>query len=268
VKRFYNSSMLRGDRVIANSRFTADRIASLGGADPARIAVIPRGVDIDLFDPKKVSADRVNALAAAWGLGENPGFKLLLPARLTPWKGHETAIKALSALKARLAGQEPTGQSPALTLVFCGGAQGGKAYQQRLRTVVEDCGVQDMVHLVGDCADMPAAYGWADAVLAPSTQPEAFGRVAIEAGAMEKPVIASNHGGARESIIDGETGFLTAPGDAKALAAAVEKVIAMNETARLVMGEKARERAADLFSSAAMCDATLGVYRALLMERA
>jgi glycosyltransferase involved in cell wall biosynthesis len=272
VKRLYNSSMLRADRVIANSHFTADRIAALGGIEPARIAIIPRGVDIDLFDPKKVSADRVNALAAQWGvggsIGENPDFKLLLPARLTPWKGHETAIAAIAAVKQMLSERAATGQSPALSLVFCGGAQGRRAYEQRLRTMIDESGVRDMVHLVGDCADMPAAFAWADAVLAPSAAPEAFGRVAVEASAMEKPVIASNHGGALETVVDGKTGFLTAPGDAQALARAITNVIDMGETARTVMGENARERAASLYSSGAMCDATLGVYRAVLAERA
>jgi len=124
-----------------------------------------------------------------------------------------------------------------------------------------------MVHFVGDCADMPAAYAWADIVLSPSTEPEAFGRVAVEAGAMEKPVIASRHGGARETIINRETGFLTAPGDAGALAAAIEDVAAMTPSERRVMGEKARARAVSLYSSAAMCDATLGVYRSLLAGR-
>ncbi|GJL90546.1 glycosyltransferase family 4 protein [Hyphococcus sp.] len=268
VKRLYNSSMLRADRVIANSHFTADRITALAGTAADRIAIIPRGVDIDLFDPKKVSAERVNALAAGWGLGENPGFKLLLPARLTPWKGHETAIEAVRTVKQVLGARAATGQSPALSLVFCGGAQGRRAYEQRLRTVIDECGVRDMVQLVGDCADMPAAYAWADAVLAPSATPEAFGRVAVEAGAMERPVIATNHGGALETVIDGKTGFLTGPGDAPALAQAIVNVIDMGETARTVMGENARERVASLFSSAAMCDATLGVYRALLAERA
>ena len=268
VKRFYNSSMLRADRVIANSRFTADRITSLGAAEPGRIAIIPRGVDIELFDPKKVSADRVNALTATWGLGEKQGFRLLLPARLTPWKGHESAIEAVAALKHTLRGRGETGQNPALSLVFCGGAQGRQAYERRLRAVIDECGVRDMVHLVGDCADMPAAYAWADAVLAPSATPEAFGRVAVEAGAMEKPVIATNHGGALETVVHGKTGYLTAPGDVEALAGAITDVVDMGETARTVMGENARERVASLFSSAAMCDATLGVYRGLLSDRA
>ncbi|PQA89333.1 glycosyltransferase family 4 protein [Hyphococcus luteus] len=268
VKRLYNSSMLRGDRVIANSRFTAERIMDLGGIEPARLAVIPRGVDVDLFDPKKISAERINQATAAWGLGENPGVKLLMPARISPWKGHETAIAALKRLKGRFGGENATGQRPGLTLVFCGGAQGSEALEKRLRAACDESGVRAMIHFVGDCADMPAAYAWADAVLAPSTEPEAFGRVAVEAGAMEKPVIASRHGGARETIVDRETGFLAAPGDAKALAAAIEQVILMPVSARTVMGEKARARAVSLFSSAAMCDATLGVYRSLLAERA
>ena len=268
LKRFYNSSMLRADRVIANSRFTAERIMELGGVDPARLAVIPRGVDIDLFDPKKVSAGRVNQATSGWGLGENPGLKLLLPARMSPWKGHETAIAAIAMVKGRLGEAGATGQDHGLTLVFCGGAQGREALEKRLRAVSEESGVRAMIHFVGDCADMPAAYAWADAVLTPSTEPEAFGRVAVEAGAMEKPVIASRHGGARETVIDRETGFLSAPGDAKALAAAIEQVWAMPSSARRVMGEKARARMASLFSSAAMCDATLGVYRSLLAERA
>ncbi len=267
VKRLYNSSMLRGDRVIANSRFTAERVMDLGGVEPSRLAVIPRGVDIDLFDPKKVSQDRINQATAGWGLGENPGFRLLMPARISAWKGHETAIAALARLKGRF-GPGATGQGAGLTLVFCGGAQGSEALEKRLRAASDESGVRAMIHFVGDCADMPAAYAWADAVLSPSTEPEAFGRVAVEAGAMEKPVIASRHGGARETVVDRETGYLAAPGDAKALAAAIEQVMVMPAAARRVMGEKARERASSLFSSAAMCDATLGVYRSLLSEQA
>ncbi len=264
LKRLYNSSMLRGDRVIANSQFTADRIRTLGGIEPARLSVIPRGADLRLFDPNKVSPGRLEKLTSDWAIGENPGFRLLLPARLTPWKGHETAIAALAKLKARA----PTGQGAALSLVFCGGAQGKPDFERSLRATVNERGVRDMVHLVGDCADMPAAYAWADVVLAPSTRPEAFGRVAIEAGAMGKPVISSDHGGARETVIDGETGFLVPPGDADALAGAIERLVAMPAETRSLMGQKARARAAGVYSSAAMCDATLGVYRTLLAGKA
>lgn len=264
IKRLYNSSMLRADRVIANSRFTADRILAEAPSIADRLRIIPRGVDTDLFDPKKVSETRVNQVMRAWSLGENPGLKLLLPARLTPWKGHETAIAAISALKERFAADNATGQDPGLTLVFCGGAQGKHDYERRLRAIIDDCGVCDMVQIVGECADMPAAYQWADAVLAPSTRPEAFGRVVVEAGAMAKPVIAADHGGARETVIDGETGYLVEPGDPDALADAIMRLRNQSGEARSMMGEIARARATSVYSSAAMCDATLGVYRELL----
>jgi len=261
LKRFYNSSMLRGDLVIANSHYTAERIGKAGEIAPGRLKVIPRGADLERFDPGRVSRARINQLAAEWGLaGENTGFRLLLPARLTFWKGHEVAINALAQLKS----QAGSGKTDDLTLVFCGGAQGRDDFQKTLRAKIIERGVRDMVHLVGDCADMPAAYGWADAVLAPSTLPEAFGRVAVEAGAMAKPVIASNHGGACETIVDHESGLLVTPGDAGALAGAIERVWTMTDEERAIMGENGRARATSIYSAAAMCDATLRVYSDLL----
>ena len=265
VKRYYNSSMLRADCVIANSHFTAETIRATGTVDPRKLRVIPRGANLDLFDPAKVSPARVNHMAQDWGLPvENGCFRLLLPARLTSWKGHEVAIQAVSRLKTRAA----SGNAPALTLVFCGGAQGRDDYEQSLRAMIEELGVCDMIHLVGDCADMPAAYSWAEAVIAPSTRPEAFGRVAVEAGAMERPVIASNHGGAKETVIDGTSGFLVEPGDADALADAIDRVMAMSAEDRRVMGENGRARAVSVYSAAAMCDATLRAYSDLLDKRA
>lgn len=268
IKQLYNSSMLRADRVIANSRFTADNIAAIDSAALERVRVIPRGVDIGLFDPKKVSAERVNQLAAEWGVPEKPGFRVLLPARLTPWKGHETAIEAISKVFVGNGKRESSGQGPGLALVFCGGALGKVSYEDRLRTLIDELGVGDMVYWGGDCADMPAAYAWSDIVLTPSVKPEAFGRVAIEAGAMGKPVISAKHGGAQETIIHGETGLLVKPGDSDVLADSISALMAMSIDERTSMGEKGRARATSLFSSDAMCDATIGVYRELLAERA
>lgn len=272
LKRLYNSSMLRGDRVIANSRFTADRILSSGGVAAGCVRVIPRGVDADLFDPNKVSKARIDQLVRAWRLGENQGFRILLPARLTAWKGHETAIAAIAGLMDRLPAAQRYGQNPPLTLVFCGGpgggpsggVGGGDAFQSRLRNLVDQNEVNDLIHLVGDCADMPAAYAWADLVIAPSRRPEAFGRVAVEAGAMAKPVIASDHGGARETVVNGETGMLVPPDDVRALSDAIADVMSQSVEARGATGERARLRVSSVYSAAAMCDATIGVYRDLL----
>ncbi len=268
IKRMYNSSMLRADCIIANSRFTAAAIARTNQVDPEHLQVIPRGADLSVFDPATVGEARINHIAAGWGAaGEKNAFKVLLPARLTAWKGHETAIDAVATLKSRVESSSDTGQMTGLTLVFCGGAQGRRDFDETLRAMIDERGIRDMVHLVGDCADMPAAYGWADVVIAPSTRPEAFGRVVVEAGAMGKPAIASNHGGACETVIDGETGFLVTPGDPAALADAIERIWRMTPQERRIMGENGRARATSVYSSAAMCDATLRVYSKLLVGR-
>ena len=264
LKRRYNSSILRADLVIANSRFTADRIIADGFEDPQRLRVIPRGADLRVFNPARISPARVEALVSKWGLkASQDSFRILLPARLTPWKGHDIAIDAAAIVKSAA----PSGKASGLTLVFCGGAQGREGYRKALRARIAARGVRDMVHLVGECADMPAAYAWADAVTSPSTRPEAFGRVAVEAGAMARPVIAANHGGACETVADGMSGALVAPGDAEALAASFLRFMAASERERELMGARARARVESLYSADAMCDATLQVYGELLSGR-
>lgn len=267
LKRLYNSAMVRGDLVIANSEFTARAIRAGYRIDRARLVVIPRGADLDRFDPAKVSTARVAAATAAWRLGGGRPFRVLLPARLTSWKGHETTIDAVALLasSAKLT-RAGTGQTPVLQVVFAGGAQGRDDFRANLQRRVEERGVRDMIHLVGHCADMPAAMAWADAILSPSTRPEAFGRVAVEAGAMRKPVIASDHGGARETVVDGETGVLVPPADAVALKEALEWLMESPDR-REQLGAAARQRVEREFSTAAMCAQTLDAYRGVLARR-
>ncbi|MEM9495574.1 MAG: glycosyltransferase family 4 protein [Pseudomonadota bacterium] len=272
LKRFYNSSMIRGDKVIANSRFTAASIRAQYDLPEDRLVVIPRGADLQEFNPARVNEARVARLVENWGLkpgnrSTGAGLRVLLPARISEWKGHRVAIEAVSLLRRATKPGGASGLGGDLTLVFAGGAHGAGDFLTVLRAFVEQSGVLDMVHFVGDCADMPAAYRWSDVVLAPSTRPEAFGRVAVEAGAMGKPVIAADHGGAAETVIDGETGFLTAPGDAGALADAILAVHALDEGGRARIGEQARARVASLYSTRAMCDATLRVYEGLMTHR-
>ena len=264
LKRWYNSSLVRSDLVIANSHFTADAIRSTYQLETRKLRVIPRGVDLELFDPATVASTRIAQLAEAWGAAVlRDNFRVLLPGRLTRWKGHDVAVEAAALLKSR----SGTGHDPDLTLVFCGGAQDNSDYERVLRAKIDERGVREMVHLVGDCADMPAAYCWSDIVISPSTRPEAFGRAAVEAGAMGKPVIASAHGGARETVIDGESGVLVPPGDAPALADAIDRLRRLSSDERAMMGDNARARAASLYSATAMCDATLRVYEDLLSGR-
>lgn len=261
LKRFYNSAMVRADLVIANSEYTAAAIRAGYKLDARRLKVIPRGADLMRFDPAGVSQARIDTLTSAWRIGAGDGaFRLLLPARLTAWKGQAPAIEAVARLAAS---GRASGQAPDLQVVLAGSAQGRDAYATALRREIERRGVGSMVYLVGECADMPAAIAWADAVLCPSTRPEAFGRVAIEAGAMGKPVIASDHGGARETIVDRDTGLLTPPGDVEALAEAIASLMAMGRAERGAMGARGRARVQRLYSSEAMCRATLEAYREL-----
>ncbi len=261
IKRWYNSALIRSDMVIANSQFTAETIISAYGLPIERLRIIPSGVDTDWFDPAKVEEARVNQLRDAWGLPvENNTFRVLLPARLTDWKGHQTAIEAAEMVKS----SSTYGNHRKLTLVFCGGALGNSDYEDVLRAKIVERGVRGMVHMVGDCIDMPAAYAWSDIVIAPSTRPEAFGRVAVEAGAMGKPIVATAHGGSLETIIDGASGILFRPGDAEGLAQAIERLQTMSAQERKTFGENGRARAVSLYSASAMCEATLRTYKDLL----
>ncbi|MEK7265255.1 MAG: glycosyltransferase family 4 protein [Pseudomonadota bacterium] len=263
VKRFVNSVMARGDLVIANSDFTA---AAIRAAYPVgdRLKVIPRGADLAEFNPLAISGERVRALRARFGLENNrSALVLLLPGRLTDWKGHEVAIEAIG-----LAATGAAGVSPSFQLIFAGDEQGRGDFAGSLMSRVNELGLQQMIRWVGHCDDMPAAYALADMALAPSTRPEAFGRTAVEAGAMATVAIASNHGGARETIIDGVTGLLVEPGSAEALARAILKAAALGPDGRRAMGDKARAHIASHYSTQAMTSATLDAYRDLLARRA
>lgn len=247
LKRWYNRIMARGDLVIVNSAFTRDHVIAEHGIDQARIAVIPEGVDSAAFDPAAVSQERVWAARAAWG-GSGP--ILLLAGRLTGWKGHALAIEAVALSGAR----------DELQLVFLG-AEIDRDLAAELSRQAEQAGVK--LILARSVENMPAALAAADIVIAPSTEPESFGRVVAEAGAMAKVVVASSLGGPAETIVDGETGVLVPPGEAAALAAAIDRVLEMGGEARAAMGQAARRRISSLYSIERMCEATFAVYRRL-----
>ena len=267
LKRFYNSGLTRADVVIANSEFTGASICAQYPGRAERVIVIPRGADTDRFDPRRVDQSRLSALTTAWGSPpEQAGVcRILAPGRMTAWKGQEDAVEALAILAGNSSatpyrGNPRSGHRPKFELVFCGDFQGRRSYVESVERLIEARGVGAMVKIVGHCADMPAAYAWSDIVVAPSRRPEAFGRVAVEAGAMERPVIAANHGGARETIVDGATGRLTRPGDPKALAVAIADLAELPAQKRHAMGLAARDRVIKHYSTRAMCSATLAAY--------
>lgn len=264
-KRLYNSGLARADLVIANSEFTAASIRSQFRVGD-RLTVIPRGADLEEFNPEAARA-RSAALRRDWTGGASDRLIFLLPGRLTAWKGHRPAIEAASALSRGKAANVATGANADFRLIFAGDEQGRSGYAAELMRLVGELGLQNMIRWVGHCDDMAAAYAASDVVLSPSSRPEAFGRVAVEAGAMAKPAIAADHGGARETILDGETGFLAAPGSVPALAAAMAKTIALGAEGRRAMGAKARARVAAKYSAVAMTAATIDAYRNLLQRR-
>ena len=251
LKRRYNAVMAAGDRVIANSQFIADHVRAEHGVSEDRLRVIPRGVDLARFDPDAVDPARTEALKARWGV--QPGEALIvLPGRLTRWKGQAFFIEVLT----RLETPRP------LRLVCPGDAQGREDYRAELEHAARQAGVS--LVLPGHETDMPAVYLCADVVVCPSMEPEAFGRTAAEAQAMGAPVIAADHGGAREAVADGETGWRSAPGDTDAWRASVLAALSLDEEARTKLAEAGRERIGARFSTAQLQESTLRVYRELL----
>ncbi len=256
LKRFYNSVMARGDAVIANSQWTADHLMAEHGASRERVHVIHRGVDTAVFDPAGVAPDRVAAMRAAWGARDGDTV-VLLPGRLTRWKGQSVFLAALASLRreARLEN---------VRAAIVGDAQGRDGYVGALHEAIAAEGLGDIVRLDGHVADMAAAYLAADIVVSASTEPEAFGRVAAEASAMARPVIATDHGGARETVLHGASGLLVAPGSAVALAGALRTLLAMDAETRARMGEAGRAHVLAHFTKTRMCAETIALYRKLL----
>jgi glycosyltransferase involved in cell wall biosynthesis len=249
-KRLYNSVMARGDRVIAVSRFIADLVRERHGVGEDRLRVIPRGVDPRRFDPESVPPERVIALRAAWGAAEGQPV-VLLPGRLTRWKGQAVLIEAMARL-------------PANVLAVLAGGGGEGEYRAGLVALARQHGVADRVRILGHVEALGTALLAADVVVHASTDAEAFGRTVIEAQAMGRPVIAADLGGPRETVEDGVTGWRVPPGDPAALAAAIARVLAMPVQARAAVARAGRQAVLARHTTAAMQAATIAVYRELL----
>ncbi len=253
LKRWYNSVMTRGPLTIANSAYTRERIIAEHGLAPDTVVAINRGVDLDWFDPAKVTPQRIGALRERWGIDPaDERVKFVLAGRLTRWKGQRLIVDAAARLKMN--------GGPAPLILLVGDDQGRNDYRAELETAIGAAGLEESVRLVGHCDDMPAAYLIADYALTPSLLPEPFGRTAVEPQAMGRPVLAADQGAARETVADGETGWLITPGSETAWAAALAKAIALSPAKRAKMGEAAATRARQLYSVDAMCEATLNLY--------
>lgn len=247
-KKYYNSIMVRSDVVIAISSFIADHIMNEYKADPARIRIIHRGVDIDSYNPAAVPAGRIVQLAEKWRLSDGVPV-ILMPGRLTRWKGQAVLIRSL----AKLGNLE-------FRCLLVGDDQGRSRYRAELKTLVKKLNLTSKVHFVGHCDDMPAAYMLADVVISASTDPEAFGRVMVEAQALGKPVIGADHGASRELILPNETGWLVPPNKPNELADTLRKVLALDTPYREELAARAISNVRENFSRAQMCAKTINVY--------
>ncbi len=250
LKRRYNSVMGTGERVIAISEFVAAHAIATYGIDPARVRVVHRGIDTERFDPERVSPERMIALARQWGLPDGHPV-VMLPGRLTRWKGHEVLIAALRRLGRR-----------ELRCLIVGA--GSSRYRASLEADLRRNPPPAPVGFVEDCRDMAAAYMLADVVVSASTEPEGFGRVIVEAQAMGRPVIATAHGGALETVRPGETGWLVPPSDPAALAAAIAEALDLSPEARLALAERAQEHVRQNFTVGRMTGQTIAIYEELL----
>lgn len=253
LKRRYNSVMAKGERVIAISKFVGDYAISTYGVPVKILRVIPRGVDVGLFDPAAVSAERVAKLRHEWQLPDDAQI-VMLPGRFTRWKGQLVLVEALARLQRR-----------DILCVMVGG--GPLEFREEIEDTASRLRIDSLLRLFDDCHDMPAALSLADVVVSASTRPEGFGRVIVEAQAMGKPVIATNHGGACETVIPGETGWLVPPKAAGALASALNEALGLTQEQRAAMAARSMAHIRERYTTEAMTNSTLAVYRELLGAR-
>jgi glycosyltransferase involved in cell wall biosynthesis len=264
-KVLYNSVMARGEVVIANSEYTAGLIRAMHPFAASIIRVIPRGTDLSAFQAHAIDPARVLALRENWNVGPHERI-VLLAARLTGWKGQRVLIDAAKIM---------TDQGLRdVVFLLAGDAQGRDDYVKELDGLIQSRGVTGVVRRVGHVTDMPAAMMAAAAVAVPSIEPEAFGRVAVEAQAIGAPVVVSNLGAVPETVLappdvasEARTGWRVPPGDAVALADALMQALSLRPSARDALAQRGRRHAEAHFSLQQMVEKTLDVYAALIERR-
>ena len=259
IKKFYNSVMVRSDLIIAGSNFIFSHIKEnytkyLNAKK--KLLVIFRGINVDYFDPTtKLDSDE-KKLLNKWEIEKDKKI-ILLPGRLTGWKGQEVFIEAINLVNIEL-GYE------AFYAVILGSDQGRDLYKKKLIRLTEQYRLINQVKFIDHCKDMALAYKVSDIVVSASIEPEAFGRVAVEAQSMEKPIIASNIGGSKETVIDEKTGFLFESNNAKSLSQKILKILSMDEASLNSIGREGRKNIIQKFNVEKMCFSTYSEYKRIL----
>ena len=259
IKKFYNSVMVRSDLIIAGSNFIFSHIKENYTKyidAKKKLLVIFRGINIDYFDSTTKLESDEKKLLKKWEIEKDKKI-ILLPGRLTGWKGQEVFIEAINLVNIEL-GYE------AFYAVILGSDQGRDLYKKKLIRLTEQHRLVNQVKFIDHCKDMALAYKVSDIVVSASIEPEAFGRVAVEAQSMERPIIASNIGGSNETVIDEKTGFLFESGNAKALSEKILKLVTMDESSLRSIGIEGRKNIIQKFNVEKMCFSTYSEYKRIL----
>ena len=259
IKRMYNSVMLKSDLIIAGSNFIFSHIKNNYSEFlnvKKKFLVIFRGINVDYFDSTTKTETEEKELLKNWGIEENKKI-ILLPGRLTKWKGQELFLEAINLVNTQLGYQ-------AFNSVILGSSQDRDLYKKKLIRLSEQFRMTKQVKFINHCNDMALAYKVSNIIISSSIEPEAFGRVAVEAQSMEKIIIASNIGGSNETVIDEKTGFLFKSGDAKSLSEKILKALSLDDTVLKTIGIEGRKNIVSKFNVEKMCFSTYSEYKKLI----
>ena len=259
LKKFYNSIMLRAKLTIAGSNFIFEHINENYSEylkKEKKLRVIFRGINVDYYNSKNISALKQEKLKQEWQLSSNK-FTILLPGRLTYWKGQEKFIEALNILVEDY-------NITNFQAIILGSDQGRTVYSKKLNNLVQRYSLNKKIKFIPHCKEMPLAYSLADVVISASIEPEAFGRVSVEAQSMGKPIIASNIGGSKETIINKKTGFLYKYDDPRELAKIINTVIQLSSEDLKFIGNEGRKNVTKKFDVETMCQSNLKEYKKLI----
>ena len=259
IKKFYNSVMVKSDLLIAGSNFIFSHISENYKRflnSKKKFLVIFRGINTEYFDADTIKLKNVEKLKNSWKIEENKKI-ILLPGRLTAWKGQEMFIEAISLFQLK---------NPELdyVAVILGNDQGRTVYRKKLERLVQQFNLTQKIKFVDNCRDMPLAYHISDVIVSSSIEPEAFGRVSVEAQAMKKPIIASNIGGSKETVIDNKTGLLFDSGNPKSLCDKLDEIIKLDSLTLDLMGREGRKNVINRFNIDKMCLNTYSEYKKLI----
>ena len=259
IKKFYNSIMVKSDVLIAGSNFIFSHISENYQKflnSKKKFLVIFRGINTEYFDSDIIKKKDIDKLKATWKIEDNKKI-ILLPGRLTAWKGQEMFIEAINLFKQ---------SNPELDFVavILGDDQGRTVFRKKLERLVEQFNLTQNIKFVDNCNVMPVAYYISDVIVSSSIEPEAFGRVSVEAQAMKKPIIASNIGGSKETVIDNKTGLLFESGNPKSLCDKLNEIIKLDSLTLDLMGREGRKNVINRFNIEKMCLNTYSEYKKLV----